>query len=76
MHQDSGRWWWRCERDAQKLFNDYYMHFDATYDAFTGVNLSDFEDLQDFFKINLVVQEWKRRLLEWFNLAGNYSLKQ
>ena len=33
------------------------MHFEITYSAFTGVNLSDFVDLKDFFKINLVAYE-------------------
>ena len=34
----------------RKLFNDYCMHFETTYNAFTGVNLSDFVDLKDFFQ--------------------------
>ena len=33
------------------------MHFDVVYNAFTGANLSDFVDLKNFFKINLVVYE-------------------
>ena len=47
----------RYKRDAQKLFNDYCMHFEITNNAFTGVNLSNFVDLENFFKINLVAYE-------------------
>ena len=39
------------------------MHFEITYDAFTGVNLSDFVNLEDFFKINLVAYELEEGLL-------------
>ena len=52
VHRGGDRWWY--ERDAQKLFNNYCMYFEVTYNAFTGVNLSDFVDLEDFFKIDLV----------------------
>ena len=55
VHQGGNRR--RYERDAQKLLNDYCMHFETTYNAFTGVNLSDFADLEDFFKISLVAYE-------------------
>ena len=47
----------RCEREAKKLFNDYCMHFNIVPNTFVGVNLSDFIDLEHFFKINLVVYE-------------------
>ena len=57
VHRGSGRWWWRCEREAKKLFNDYCMHFNIVPNTFVGVNLVDFIDLEDFFKINLVVYE-------------------
>ena len=57
MYQVSGRWWWRCEREAKKLFNDYCMHFNIVPNTLVGVNLSDFVDSEDFFKINLVVYE-------------------
>ena len=33
------------------------MHFNIVYNAITGVNLSNFVDLENFFKINLVVYE-------------------
>ena len=33
------------------------MHFDIVPNTFVGVNLVDFIDLEDFFKINLVVYE-------------------
>ena len=49
-----GRWY---ERNVQKLFNNFWMHFEITYNAFAGVNLFDFVDLEDFFKINLVAYE-------------------
>ena len=55
VHRDGDRRWY--ERNAQKLFNDYCTHFEIVYNAFTGVNLSDFVDFEDFFKINLVVYE-------------------
>ena len=60
VHHGSGWWWWRYERDAQKLFNDCCMHFEITYNTFTGVNLSDFVDLENFFKINLLLMNWRR----------------
>ena len=46
-----------CKREAKKLFNDYCMHFNVVPNDFVGVNLVDFVDLEDFFKINLVVYE-------------------
>ena len=60
VHQVSVWWWWWYKRDAQKLFNDYCMHFEITYNAFDGVNLSDFVDLEDFFKMNLVAYELEK----------------
>ena len=33
------------------------MHFNIVPNTFVGVNLSDFIDLEDFFKVNLVVYE-------------------
>ena len=38
------------------------MHFEIVNNAFTGVNLSDFADLEDFFKINLVVYELEEKV--------------
>ena len=55
VHRGGNKRW--NERDAQKLFNDYYMHFNTVHNAFTGVNLSDFVDLEDFFKIIMVAYE-------------------
>ena len=52
------------------------MHFEITYNAFTGVNLSDFVDLEDFSKLILLFMNWRRGLLNWFDVAGNYILKQ
>ena len=43
----NGDWRWH-ECNAQKLLNDYCMRFDIVYNAFTGVNLSDFADLENF----------------------------
>ena len=60
VHQGGN--WRRYERDAQKLLNDYCMHFDIIHSAFTGVNLFDFVDLKDFFKINLIVYELEGRV--------------
>ena len=60
VHRGSCRWWYEC--DAQKLFNNYCMHFENTYGAFTGVNLSNFVDLEDFFKINLVAYKLEERV--------------
>ena len=54
VHRGSGRWWWRCEREAKKLFNDYCMHFNIVPNTFVGVNLVDFIDLEDFFKLILL----------------------
>ena len=42
VHRGGDTRWY--ERDAQKLFNGFCMHFDIVYNAFTGVNLSDFVD--------------------------------
>ena len=66
----------RYERDAQKLFNNYCMLFEITYNAFTGVNLSDFIGLRIFSKFILLFMNWRRGLLNWFNVAVNYILKQ
>ena len=55
VHRGADRHW--CEREAKKLFNDYCMHFNIVPNTFVGVNLVDFIDLEDFFKINLVVYE-------------------
>ena len=33
------------------------MHFNFVYGALTGVNLSDFVDLEDFFRVNIVAYE-------------------
>ena len=61
VHGGSERLWY--ERDAQKLFNDYCMHFDIEYNAFAGVDLSGFVDIEDFFKVNLVVYKLEGLLL-------------
>ena len=53
----------RCEREAKKLFNDYCMYFNIVPNIFFGVNLSDFIDLEDFFKVNLLVYELEEGLL-------------
>ena len=47
------------KRDAQKLFNNYCMNFNIVYNAFTGVYLSNFVDLEDFFNIHVVAYELK-----------------
>ena len=47
----------RCEREAKKLFNNYCMHFSIAPNTFVGVNLVDFVNLENFFKVNLVVYE-------------------
>ena len=47
----------RCEREAKKLFNDYCAHFNIVPNDFVGVNLFNFVDLEDFFKINLITYE-------------------
>ena len=60
VHRGGDRRWY--ERDAQKLFYEYCMHFEITYNTFTGVNLSDFVDLEDFFKINFVASELEEKV--------------
>ena len=62
VHRGSGRWWRRCEREAKKLFKDYCMHFNIIPNTFVGVNLVDFIDLEDFFKVNLVVYKLEERV--------------
>ena len=65
VHRGSGRWWWwRYEHETKKLFNDYCMHFNTVPNTFVGVNLSGFIDLEDFFKINLVVYELEEGVAE------------
>ena len=51
------------------------MHFDIAYNSFTGVNLSDFVDLKDFFKINLVANELKKGIAKLLYVSRNYTLK-
>ena len=58
---DSGRWW-RCERDAQQLFNESCLHFDVECNAFTGVYLSDFGAFEDFSRSILLFVNWKEEL--------------
>ena len=55
VHRGADRHW--CKREAKKLFNDYCLHFNIVPNTFVGVNLVDFIDLEDFFKVNLVVYE-------------------
>ena len=47
----------RCEREAKKLFNDYGFHFNIVPYNFVGVNLFNFVELEDFFKIDLIAYE-------------------
>ena len=54
VHQGADRR--RCKREAKKLFNDYCVYFNVVPNTFVGVNLSDFVDLEDFFKIYLVYE--------------------
>ena len=50
------------------------MHFEITCSAFTDVNLSDFVDLEDFFKINLVAYELEERVVKLVQRSrGLYS---
>ena len=55
VHEGADRHW--CKREAKKLFNDYCIIFNIITNIFVGVNLSNFVDLEDFFKINLVAYE-------------------
>ena len=55
VHRSGDRQWY--ERKAKKLLNNYCMHFNIVPNTFVGVNLSNFVDLEDFFKINLVAYE-------------------
>ena len=55
VHRGADRRWY--ERETKKLFNDYCMHCNIVPNTFVGVNLVDFIDLEDFFKVNLVVYE-------------------
>ena len=49
----------QSECEAKKLFDDYCVHFNIFARKFVGVNLIDFVDLENFFKINLVAYEWE-----------------
>ena len=74
VHRGCDKRWY--ERDAQELFNDYCMHFEITYNAFTGVNLSDFVDLKDFSKVNLVAYVLEKGVAKFIQRSRNYTLKQ
>ena len=47
----------RCNRAAKQLFHEYCRHFEIN--EFTGINLIDFEDLENFYKLNIVAYELK-----------------
>jgi len=44
-----------CETYAHQLFNEYCRHFNIS--ALNGVRLADFTDLEDLFKINIIVYQ-------------------
>ena len=43
---------YRCNRAAKQLFYEYCTHFDVS--EFSGVNLFDFVELENFYKVNIV----------------------
>jgi len=45
----------RFETCAQQLFNKYWQHYNIL--TFNGVNLTAFTNLEDIFKINIVVYQ-------------------
>ena len=47
----------RCELEAKQFFTAYCKRFDIC--DFTGVELCDFPNLEDFFKLNIVVYDLK-----------------
>ena len=47
----------RCEMTAKRLFNDFCLHFQTSFQEFKGINLFDFPELEDYFQINLIVYE-------------------
>ena len=48
----------RCyEMAAKRLFNNFCLHFQISFQDFKGINLFDFPELEDFFQINFIVSE-------------------
>ena len=46
-----------CETTAKRLFNDFCLHFQISFQDFKGINLFDFPELEDYFQINFIVYE-------------------
>ena len=46
-----------CETAAKQLINDFCLHFQIFFQDLKGINLFDFLELEDFFKINFIVYE-------------------
>ena len=46
-----------CETAAKRLFNDFCLRFQISFQDFKEVNLFDFPELADYFRINFTVYE-------------------
>ena len=46
-----------CEMAAKRLFNNFSLHFQISFQDFKGINLFDFPELEDYFQINFIVYE-------------------
>jgi len=46
-----------CETYAHQLFNEYCRHYNIS--AFNRVRLADFIDLEDLFKINIIIYQFE-----------------
>ena len=55
VHQGANPHW--SEQPAKNLFRAYCTRFDVAPEHFSGVQLFDFINLEDFFELNLIVYE-------------------
>ena len=62
---------------AKRLFNDFCLHFQISFQDFKKINIFDFPELEDFFQINFTVYELDGTTAKLVQrtLFGDYAFK-